>query len=194
MLRLMSSKPWLINGQAKTFARLHAQINQESGEGLPQLRARIAQKINNVKFLPELIKRGALERLDQLPDGGKLCHYDFHPDQVMVRPGGEAIIDWMSALQGVPEADIAHTSNLLTLARPPKTNWIMEKVIDAARGSFFHSYKAETLVLRPNLKWGAVELWRIPMAAARLHENITGEREAFLSFLSRSIESHSSNS
>lgn len=188
MLRLISSKPWLINSQAKNFARLHAQINQESGEGLTPLRARIAQKINNIKFLPEPIKKGALEILDQLPDGGNLCHYDFHPDQVMVAPRSETIIDWMSALQGVPEADVAHTANLLTLARPPKTNWVMEKAIDAARGTFFRVYKAESLKLRPHLKWEAVEQWRIPMAAARLHENITGEREAFLNFLRNSIE------
>lgn len=183
MLHMISSKPWLVNHEARVFAQLHAQINQKSGVGLPLLRSELRRKIEAIKTLPQALKTFALQILDELPDGTSLCHYDFHPDQVMVNSEGHWILDWMSALQGDPDADVAHTSNLLTLARPPKTNWLLEKAIDAARGAFFRSYKAETRALRPNLSWETVERWRIPTAAARLNAGIAGEEEPILAFL-----------
>jgi aminoglycoside phosphotransferase (APT) family kinase protein len=188
MLHLISSRPWLVKSQARMLARLHAQINQQSGAGLPSLHLDIRNRISTVQNLPDSLKGFALDILDDLPDGKSLCHFDFHPDQVMVNSKGHLILDWMAALQGDPAADVAHTSNLLTLARPPKTNWLMEKVIDAARGAFFNSYKVESLALRPDLNWDVVNRWRIPAAAARLGAGIAGEEAPILDFLKNELQ------
>jgi hypothetical protein len=189
MLQLVSNKPWLVPAQARELARLHAQINQESGEGLIEIRTEMRRKIEAADDLPIDLKSSALQELSGLPDGKLLCHYDFHPDQVMASPGRFVVLDWMAAVQGDAHADVAHTANLLTLARPPKTNWVMEKLIDMARDSFFLSYKKETLRLRPRLDWNLVERWRVPAAAARLNAKIAGEREPILAFLRKSIAS-----
>lgn len=190
MLHLISSRPWLVKSQARILARLQAQINQQSGEGLPSLRSDIDNRIRTIKNLPDSLKTFALEVLDELPEGKSLCHFDFHPDQVMVNSKGHLILDWMAALQGDPAADVAHTSNLLTLARPPKRNWLMEKAIDAARGAFFNSYQAESLALRPSLNWDVVNRWRIPTAAARLGARIAGEEAPILDFLKNELQSY----
>ena len=188
MLRLISSRPWLVKSQARMLARLHAQINQESGVGLPSLHSDIRNRISTVQNLPDSLKGFALDILDDLPDGKSLCHFDFHPDQVMVNSKGHLILDWMAALQGDPAADVAHTSNLLTLARPPKTNWLIEMAIDAARGAFFNSYKAETIALRPDLNWEMVDRWRIPTAAARLGAGLAGEEAPISDFLKKELQ------
>jgi len=106
----------------------------------------------------------------------------------MVSSRGHLILDWMAALQGDPNADVPHTSNLLTLARPPKTKWLMEQTIDAARGALFQSYKAETLALRPSLSWDHVDRWRIPTAAARLGAGIAGEEMPIMNFLRNELQ------
>lgn len=188
MLHLISAKPWLVKQQARILARLHEQINRESGEGLPSLRSELSRQIVRVESLPELLRTFALNVLEELPDGKSLCHYDFHPDQVMVNSKGHLILDWMSAVQGDPHADVAHTANLLTLARPPKTSWLIEKAIDIARGAFFQTYKAETLAIRPSLSWDAVNRWRVPTAAARLSARIAGEEAPILNFLTTELK------
>jgi len=56
MLHLISSRPWLVKQQARILAALHAQINQESGEGLPSLRSEMSRRIIALKSLPDSLK------------------------------------------------------------------------------------------------------------------------------------------
>jgi Ser/Thr protein kinase RdoA (MazF antagonist) len=55
--------------------------------------------------LPERIRRRIRERLDELPDEERVCHGDFHPDNVLLGEGGPVIIDWGPASAGHPLAD-----------------------------------------------------------------------------------------
>jgi aminoglycoside phosphotransferase (APT) family kinase protein len=50
------------------------------------------------------------ERLHTIPfDGGSLIHFDLHPDNVLISPGGPVVIDWTNARGGSPPADVAMT-------------------------------------------------------------------------------------
>lgn len=42
-------------------------------------------------------------------DGGRLVHFDLHPDNVLLGPRGPVLIDWTNAHAGRPEADVALT-------------------------------------------------------------------------------------
>ena len=45
-----------------------------------------------------------------LDDGGRgVCHYDFHPANVLVGPNGWVVIDWLTAAAGPSSADLART-------------------------------------------------------------------------------------
>lgn len=55
-------------------------------------------------------------RLDSLPKHRKLCHGDFNPSNVIIKPdGGYAVLDWAHATQGNASADVARTYLLFWL-------------------------------------------------------------------------------
>jgi Ser/Thr protein kinase RdoA (MazF antagonist) len=41
--------------------------------------------------------------------GGRLVHFDLHPDNVLLGPDGPVLIDWTNAHGGDPDADVALT-------------------------------------------------------------------------------------
>lgn len=50
------------------------------------------------------------ERLHRIPTaGGRLVHFDLHPDNVLLSPSGPVVIDWTNAHGGDPAADVALT-------------------------------------------------------------------------------------
>lgn len=62
--------------------------------------------------LPEAVRVIAdlHERLHAIPYGGaRLVHFDLHPDNVLLSPGGPVLIDWTNARAGDPDADVALT-------------------------------------------------------------------------------------
>lgn len=183
MLQRANAKPWLVFGLARQLAELHAAIHGQSGDGLPSLYAYLQREIAHVEALPPDLKTSVLRVLDQLPDGRSLCHFDFHPDQVLLTPGGPMVIDWMTAHQGNPLADAARTTLLLTVGQAPYAGRLMRASINMWRGFFRRSYLARYLALRPQATRAAVKMWIIPVAAARLQERIAGEEEPLLALI-----------
>ena len=188
MLRLMSSKPWLMNREATIFAKLHFMIHNQPGEGLPQAREGIRDAINEVQILSPDLRNFVLHILDSLPDGYSLCHYDFHPDQIVITRSGPKILDWMTAFQGDPMADVARTSVMSTLsAIPPHINFVIRSLTYVARSSFHRKYLREYLKLNQKADVEMIRRWIIPVAAARLRENIPGDSTTIIPFLQHSM-------
>lgn len=56
-------------------------------------------------------------RLDAMPRHDKICHGDFNPSNIIIRPDGtHAILDWSHATQGNASADAARTYLLFWLS------------------------------------------------------------------------------
>jgi len=53
-----------------------------------------------------------------MPDGGRLCHGDFHPNNIMGPPGHEVLIGWLDASPCEPAADICRSYVLLRSGAP----------------------------------------------------------------------------
>ncbi len=118
-----------------------------------------------------------------MKEGTILCHYDFHPMNVIMSPRGPVIIDWMTACQGNPHADIARTlliSQGFLCVIPP--NW------HATLKSFIDRYLTRYLEIR-EISLKEVKAWRLPIAAARLNENIPHERDWLLSVVKEELAS-----
>jgi aminoglycoside phosphotransferase (APT) family kinase protein len=188
MLRLLTTKPWLVTRLARQFAELHSAIHTHSGDSFVPLRPWLEASITQTESLPPQIKREVLNLLGHFPDGAALCHLDFHPDQVMITPRGLMILDWMTACQGDPLADVARTSVLLTFGQAPYMNRLIRNLIDLLRGAFYRSYLSRYLALHPQVTRAEVEAWMIPVAAARLREDIPGEQQPILEFIRRSLQ------
>ena len=186
MLVVCSAKPWLIFRMARQMAELHTQIHLQNGSGLASLRSSLQATIQRVENLPPGLKNGVLRLLEKLPDESALCHFDFHPGQVLITNKGPVIIDWMTACQGHPLADVARTAIILTTSPVPGANWAMRAMVNLWRGLFYQSYLARYLELHPGVTRDEITTWMVPVAAGRLKEGIAGEQESLLKL----IEAH----
>jgi uncharacterized protein (TIGR02172 family) len=94
---------------ARLLARQQAALHAIPAPMFPSQRQRIQDNLASSAFLPEDLKGRLLQRLERLPDGDKLCHGDFHPENIILTPAGPRIIDWEGCMCGSPSADVAVT-------------------------------------------------------------------------------------
>ncbi|MCB8921732.1 MAG: phosphotransferase [Ardenticatenaceae bacterium] len=183
MLKLSTARPWMLFHFARQLAELHTEIHKNKVNGLPSQRNALAGVIQQLKSLSPDIKASVLKLLDELPDGNTLCHFDFHPDQVLITNNGPVIIDWMTAQQGHPHSDVARTCIILKFGQVPYGSWAMRRIINMWRGIFYQTYIRHYLVLNPGVSKEKIINWMIPVAAGRLDEAIPDECEPILRFI-----------
>ncbi len=192
MLKVSNTKPWLLFRLARQFAELHTLIHQQNGGNLPSLLSTLNAAVDGAGSLPPTTMQAVQEMVKTLPDGHALCHCDFHPDQVLLTDDGPVIIDWMTAQQGHPLADVARTAVLLMVGQVPYAGLAMRAFVNLWRGLFRRTYLTHFFRLNPHFSRDALQTWMIPIAAARLTEGIPGEKEPLLSFLDSSLPSGNS--
>lgn len=159
---------------ARLLAELHAQMHECSIPDLPPQRDSLRRRILEAEVSAE-IQAAALQRLDRLPEGTALCHGDFHPANVALTAHGPRILDWPTAMSGHPLGDVARTSLILRLLEPsPEMSipWALRLVRDIFHASYLKRYQQRRSVSRE-----AIEAWLLPVAVARILENVVYERE-----------------
>jgi aminoglycoside phosphotransferase (APT) family kinase protein len=92
MMADLTRRPWLVGRHGRTLAQLHRRLHAIPAP--PDLRA---------------------------PFGGgdRLLHFDLHPENVLLGPGGPVVIDWSNASRGDPADDVALTWVILTTSAIP---------------------------------------------------------------------------
>jgi len=188
MLAAMGTQPWRLVHFARQLAEQQADLHNRSlPAGMPAQRERMWSKIERAKALPPATRQRVLALLDSLPTSNRLCHGDFHPDNVLLTATGPVIIDWIDATAGHPLADVARSSLLMTFAQPPAGSTFDWKIWLVRR--WFHSaYLAHYRRLHP---FAEAELthWRLVNAAARLSENVPESAvRMLLAFVERELE------
>ena len=153
--------------------------------GLPSQRARLKEKIQAARPLPDALKQKALEALVRLPDGDALCHGDFHPDNIVLSQHGPVVLDWVDASSGHPLADVARTALLMQHAALPP-HMPGRRLIQAGRRLWYALYLRHYSRLRSLLP-REVEAWMLPIAAARLSEGIAEEKGQLLALVWKSL-------
>jgi uncharacterized protein (TIGR02172 family) len=173
LLRAISENPLRMTALAKSMAALHCRIND-----VPFADAEYAQKayiecsIRHAREISEGDKERIIVYLRSLPDGSRLCHGDFHPDNILMteKPW---IIDWMTGSSGTPACDLARSKLLLETGEipgsvPPATRFILK----VGQRKLARTYVAEYRRIR-KLKRADVDAWMLPLYAARLVEHLT---------------------
>ena len=188
MLETFRTKPWTLFRLAHLLAELHADMHACTVPELPSQRQRLENRIRGTEALSADMKRAVLMVLDEMPDGECLCHGDFHPDNILMTAQGPVIIDWMDATQGNPLSDVARTSLLFRVAAlPPATpaRWLIE----AMRHWFHAAYLKRYFQLRPGDRQ-QLAIWQPVIAAARLGENITEERDRLIALVKAGLSQY----
>lgn len=164
---LTGAGPGELHALAGQFATLQVQCNETTVAGLPELVPRLRQEIEasvaGVALRTELVD--LLGRLDFGAHG--VCHFDFHPLNVLVGPDGWVIIDWITVAAGPSAADLARTLVL----------WGQHATGPA--GHFLRAVRHEGRVRR-GLADEELDAWVRVVAAARVAEGFAGEQRVWL--------------
>ena len=166
-------------------ARLQADFNSNSSQELPLQRARLVKEITSAE-IPENLRSRVLSLLNSLPDDNKVCHGDYHVDNLFATDKGLIVLDWATATRGNSLGDLARTILLIKIGAPPEhTSNIDRTILNTGRlilpldKIYLKEYSKIASVLSDQLNsWVAVS------AAARLSENYPEERGKLLAIIS----------
>ena len=116
LLEVLSvATPAEMAASAERFVELQAMVVGTEIEGLDALVPRLANELA-LGGLPQPHQVELAGLLRDLDDQRQcVCHFDFHPGNVLVGPHGWVVIDWLTVAAGPPAADVVRT--LLTLAQ-----------------------------------------------------------------------------
>jgi Ser/Thr protein kinase RdoA (MazF antagonist) len=176
---LIQRAPWNVAHYGRMLADLHAAMHRCPAGGLPDQRARLEKKLDEVALSYPNVAAHARRALSKLPSGDRLCHGDFHTQNVILSQRGPVVLDWIDATCGHPHADVARTLVLLRngyLHVPPGPLRAASRIAIAVMvASYLGRYVAATGAAR-----GRIMLWLAPVAAARLVEGIEVEKAALI--------------
>ena len=178
MLKDMNARPWMLWKHARSLAELHTMIHRKSITSLPLYKNRLRNDIGEAPQLTDDLRRKALTLLDQLPDRQNVCHGDFHPGNILLTKKGPVVIDWMTACSGSPWGDVARTSLILNIGAKAAGRQVRPIIRTAIR--FYHrTYLNGYYAINSDVE-DEMHQWLPLIAAARLSEKITPEREALI--------------
>ena len=174
MTAVIGEQPRLLFQMAKRLAHIHQEIHAIRTDQLVPVKEKLAAEIRRAGALTDDEKSRVLRLLSPLPEGSALCHFDFHPGNIMMTDTSYRVIDWLTACAGDPAADIARTWLLLKYGTL-KTDSLPDRVrLLLARACLRRTYLRESLRLS-GVTGEAVRKWLVPIAAARLSEGMSEE-------------------
>ena len=179
--------PWRLWSIGRNLGRLHHQLNSVSAPAiLPRITDMIRDSLDSTR-IPEAARGRVRELFATLPEGDSLCHFDFHPGNVIESPDGPVIIDLASACIGEATADYARTLMLFDVGTPAGDLSLKERaLIKFGRGAMLAAYRSGYKAAGP-LDEGLARRWLPVIVALRLAEDLPEERVALLRLLSRSL-------
>jgi aminoglycoside phosphotransferase (APT) family kinase protein len=186
VLAELQRRPWRLWALATLTGRLHARLHAvRAPDGLPELRAVLAERILGESSIPEELRSASLAELARLPDGDMLCHGDFQPDNVMLCGSGPVVIDWAHATRGEADGDFARTALMMRLAPvPPGTPALIRRASGVGRGTFRRAYLRGYESERQHDPC-MLRRWELVRAVERLADRIPEERARLLREIER---------
>jgi aminoglycoside phosphotransferase (APT) family kinase protein len=181
LLTLVGRRPWLVGSVARRCGALHAELHAVPGPlELPSTRDWVRERIETSDAVPAALRDETLAALDDLPDGDRLSHGDFHPGNVL---GERHVIDWGKATRGDPTADVARSWVVLEFSPlPPGSSGFERRMAAAGRGLLLRGY-SRAYARAASLDSELLARWLRVRAVERLAQEIEGEREPILARL-----------
>ncbi len=179
LVQATAARPWKILWAADLSARVHQAIVASPADGLPSQKDGIEWAITRAEDLTPEEKRRIISYLHTLPDGGALCHGDFHPDNVLLSARGPVVIDWVTASRGCPAGDLARSIMIAeSPGLPPGLSPAASLLIRRVKRLYSRRYRRRVLTLC-GIAERDMEAWILPLSAARLVEGNAPEETAY---------------
>ena len=115
LAQLMHENPEKKQEYLELFVDLQMEMHKKTAPGLKKLKDKMDRKICEAE-LDATTRYDLHTRLESMPRHNKLCHGDFNPSNIIVKPDGTPyILAWSHATQGNASADVARTYLLFWL-------------------------------------------------------------------------------
>lgn len=115
LAELMAENPDKVDEYLNMFVDIQLNILNQKAPQLKLLKDKMQKKISETD-LDATTRYELHTRLNGMPNHAKVCHGDFNPSNVIVKPDGTpVVIDWSHATQGNGSADAARTYLLFRL-------------------------------------------------------------------------------
>lgn len=174
---------WKINDYSKKLVRYHLDIQIPVNDTIHSVKEKLEEDLNSVNVLSKEYKEIIRKYLKQLPDGNVLCHFDFHPGNIMIADNKAVYLDWMTACRGDACADVARTCIMLKYGGVAHAPWLMRKLISIFQHRIYKVYIKEYLEIS-NKSIEDINRWELPVAAAILREWISeNEKKALIQLI-----------
>jgi len=183
LLTVIARQPWKVYSVGMATGRVHAEMHAvRAPRELPSLKESLAERLESDR-IPDDARDYAREVLAELGEGDRVCHGDFHPGNLLVQGSTYFVIDWTGAARGDPAADCARTRMMFALgALAPGSPLRLRLLAGFGRqvlvAAYRKGYRARRVIDDP-----LVRRWQIPVAAARLVDDIAEERPGLLKML-----------
>lgn len=179
MLKIMFTSLWKINSYAKELAHYHLYIQKPVKDNICTLKEKLEEDLNSVNILSDQNIEIVKTYLKQLPEGNELCHFDFHPGNIMIANNKAFFLDWMTVCKRDACADVARTCIMLKYGEVAHAPWIIRKLISTFQKHIYKIYIKEYLTIS-NRNIEDVNKWELPVAAARLRELLSENEKQVL--------------
>lgn len=187
MFSLLSSKPLSICGMGKRIAIIHSEIHTTTIKNVVTAKEKLTQEIGWVDDLTLNEKNRIIGVLSTLSEKNSLCHFDFHPGNILVSGPKYQVIDWMTACAGNPAADVARTWLLLKYGEMRNADKKTAFVVSAVKAIIRRQY-LRTVCRLSHITRTEMDSWIVPVAAARLSEWLTeSERRKLLRLIRKKL-------
>ncbi|ANC76221.1 hypothetical protein ABE65_005115 [Fictibacillus phosphorivorans] len=185
---ILESQPQKALHFLKKMATLQTIVHEKKLSALPSQFDVLKQKIMSVKELNVDDKKRINKRLEELPKSNCLCHGDFHPDNILITKNEAVIIDWCDATSGNRMADLARTLLILRYGGlQDRTSFLNFRTTLYSR-KLLAMYYRKSYTRHYQLSSKELESWMVPIAAARLSENLPDvEKKLLLSIIQKGL-------
>ena len=151
---------------AEAFVDVQLMLHPIVVPSTPDLVSRLIEDIERSR-LPSLTGSELSRYVTEAGGDVGLCHFDFHPDNVIVTDAGWWVIDWVAAATGPTAAHFARTILLRADASDEPTRTFTDHV---------RRYGAQ----RRGIATDDLNTWLRVIAAARLSEGFSGPYASWL--------------
>ncbi len=181
-------EPWNLYYYIKQMVVLQHKIHKFSAQGLPTQMQRFSYTIKLSSFILGYRVKRILDYMESLPDGNSICHGDLYVSNIIVSGKELVPIDWNGAYKGNPLSDVARTGIMTCSPAVPvgyPDAFVM--ILYYPKLTTYWVYLNEYMKLA-KVRYEDIDAWMLPVAAARLKDNIPGEGNWLMDIIDKHLE------
>lgn len=168
MLQLMEENPERVDELLERFVEIQLEVGSHRARRLRNTKIKMSDAVKSLTDVDASTRYELQARIGGMANHTKLCHGNFVPSNVVIRPDGSyCILDWAHATSGNAGGDAAATYLMFTLEKPELAD------------KYLHCYAKKA-----DMAIQYIQRWMPVVAAYQMTKHKPGEREILEDWIS----------